>query len=167
MVAVALWLAHPLRWTVLAGSVIAFLGLAIRAVAAGYLRKRETLAVSGPYAYTRNPLYFGSVLMALGLALATGSWVAVVLVAAYVAAFYPMVMRREEAELREQFGEPYEAYARAVPMFWPRLSVTESARDGSQFCFAQYMRNREYRAAIGYVLLVAAFAAIGLWRNSL
>jgi len=165
-----LWLAHPtLRW-VLIGSAIAFLGLLVRAAAAGHLRKWQLLAVSGPYARTRNPLYFGSVLMAVGFALASRSWLAVTVVVAYFAVFYPMVMRREAAELRERYGEPYDAYARSVPLFWPRLRVngTSPSSDSfgeAQFSLAQYVRNREYQAAVGFVVLFAAFAAMAMWRK--
>jgi len=169
LAALCLWLAHPtLRW-VLAGSAIAFLGLLVRASAAGHLRKWQELAVTGPYARTRNPLYFGSVLMAVGFALASRSWLAVAVVVAYFVIFYPMVMRREAAELRERYGEPYEAYARAVPLFWPRLGTNGASSLNSsgeaQFSLAQYLRNREYQAAVGFVVLFAAFAAMALWRK--
>ena len=169
LAALCLWLAHPTLRSVLLGSVIAFLGLLVRAVAAGHLRKWQALAVSGPYARTRNPLYFGSVLMAVGFALASRSWLAVAVVVAYFAVFYPMVMRREAAELRERYGPPYEAYAREVPLFWPRLRMngtsSPSSPTESQFSLAQYVRNREYQAAVGFVLLFATFAAMALWRK--
>ena len=165
LAALCLWLARPtLRW-VLVGSAIAFVGLLVRAAAAGYLRKWQQLAVAGPYARTRNPLYFGSVLMAVGFALASGSWLVVAIVLAYFGTFYPMVMRREAAELRVRYGDEYEAYARAVPLFWPRLGMNGTSPGESRFSLAQYMRNREYQAAIGFVLLVAAFAAMAIWRS--
>ena len=168
LAALCLWLAHPTVQSVVIGSGIALLGLLVRAYAAGHLRKWQALAVTGPYARTRNPLYFGSVLMAVGFAIASRSWLSVAVVVAYFAAFYPMVMRREAAELRERYGEPYEAYARSVPLFWPRLRVngasSASSLEEGQFSLEQYMQNREYQAAIGFVLLFAAFAAMAMWR---
>ncbi len=169
LAALCLWLAHPTMRSVLIGSAIALVGLLVRAVAAGHLRKWQALAVSGPYARTRNPLYFGSVLMAVGFALASRSWLAVAVVVAYFAVFYPMVMRREAAELRERYGEPYEVYAREVPLFWPRLRTDGASSskppEAAQFSFAQYLRNREYQAAIGFVLLFVTFAAMAMWRK--
>ena len=107
--------------------------------------------------------------MAVGFALASRSWLAVSVVVAYFAVFYPMVMRREAAELRERYGEPYEAYAREVPLFWPRLwmngASSPSASGEASFSIAQYVRNREYQAAIGFVLLFATFTAMAMWRK--
>lgn len=159
-----LWLAHPTFRSILIGSALAVLGLLIRAVAAGYLRKREALAHTGPYALTRNPLYFGSALIAAGFALAGRSWLAAALLALYFIVFYAQVMRREESELREQYGKAFDDYAASVPLFWPRLRVKTSA-NGMQFSFAQYARNREYQAAIGAVLTIAVLSALAAWRK--
>jgi hypothetical protein len=77
--------------------------------------------------------------------------------------FYPLVIRREEAELRDQFGTAFEHYAQRVPLFWPRLRVQNTGN--AQFSFAQYLRNREYRAAIGAAVLVGVLVAMALWRK--
>jgi protein-S-isoprenylcysteine O-methyltransferase Ste14 len=161
---VCLWFARPTFSSIWIGSVIAALGLLIRGVAAGHLRKRESLAKTGPYAHTRNPLYFGSALIAAGFATAARSWVAAALLALYFVVFYAQVMRREESELREQYGKVFDEYAAAVPLFWPRLRADSSAGAGL-FSFAQYVRNREYNAAIGAVLAIAILAALALWRK--
>ena len=161
---VCLWFARPTFGSILIGSVISAFGLLIRAVAAGHLRKRESLAQTGPYAHTRNPLYFGSALIAAGFALATRSWVAAALLALYFGAFYAQVMRREESELREQYGKAFDEYEATVPLFWPRLRVETSA-DAGRFSFAQYVRNREYNAAIGAVLTIAILVVVALWRK--
>jgi len=162
--ALCLWLAHPTFRSILIGSAVAALGLMIRAAAAGHLRKREALASTGPYARTRNPLYFGSALIAAGFALAGRSWLAAALVALYFTIFYAQVMRREESELRAQYGQAFDDYASTVPRFWPRLRVSASSR-GPQFSFAQYVRNREYHAAIGAALAIAVLSAIAAWRK--
>src|SRR5689334_7883270 len=162
--ALCLWLARPTFRSVLIGSAAALMGLLIRAFAAGHLRKREALAHTGPYARTRNPLYFGSALIAAGFALAGRSWLAAALLALYFGAFYVQVMRREESELREQYGKAFDDYAASVPLFWPKLRVKTSA-NSARFSFAQYVRNREYHAAIGAALTIALLSVLAAWRR--
>jgi protein-S-isoprenylcysteine O-methyltransferase Ste14 len=137
--------------------------LAIRAAAAGHLQKGETVAMSGPYARTRNPLYFGSALMAAGFVVASRSWIAAVLVASYYLALYPFLMRREEAELRARFGNSFDEYTKRVPLFWPRLR-SEGGGIGAHFSWARYTRNREYQTTLGVVLLLAGLWALYVWR---
>src|SRR5579872_326925 len=92
----AFWFAHPQKTWLICGVGIAFLGLLLRGYAAGFLRKHQQLATSGPYAYTRNPLYLGSVFLAVGFSVASHSWRSTVLLAAYLIVFYPVVIRREQ-----------------------------------------------------------------------
>src|SRR5262249_31531697 len=147
--------ARPNPRTIGWGAVLGVMGLLVRALAAGYLRKQEVLATSGPYAYTRNPLYLGSAILTLGVAVAAWSWLSAAVLCGYFALFYSIVMRREEHELRLQHGPAFDAYARAVPLFLPRPTpVNFGVTDGSSFSFAQYRKNREYRAAIGFLLLL-------------
>jgi protein-S-isoprenylcysteine O-methyltransferase Ste14 len=150
------WLARPSILSILIGSVIAAVGLLIRAAAAGHLRKHEALATSGPYASTRNPLYFGSALMAAGMIAAAQSWILLALIGAYFAFFYSMVMRREEKELRERYAAAFDEYASRVPLFFPRFSRAKSAAElePSPFSWKQYMRNREWQAAAGTLLVI-------------
>lgn len=162
--ALCLWLARPTSRSILAGSLVAAVGLLIRAAAAGHLRKREALARTGPYARTRNPLYFGSALIAAGFAFAGRSWIAAALLATYFGIFYAQVMRREESELRQQHGKAFDDYAASVPLFWPRLSAKFSG-SGTKFSWAQYVRNREYNAAIGAALTIAVLSALAMWRK--
>ena len=173
LAALCLWLARPSLGSVLAGGFVACAGLLIRGAAAGHLRKSQALAQTGPYARTRNPLYLGSALLAGGFAAASRSWAVAVLLGAYFVVFYVAVMRREEAELRAQYGEVFEEYARRVPLFWPRITVRGAEDDQvagrlagvAQFSMAQYRRNREYQAAIGTVALLALMAGLALWRR--
>ena len=162
--ALCLWLARPTFRSILIGSAVAVLGLLIRAAAAGHLHKREALAHTGPYARTRNPLYFGSALIAAGFALTSRSWLAAAPLALYFTIFYAQVMRREESELREQYGKAFDDYAASVPRFWPRLRVNVPSKR-AQFSFAQYVRNREYHAAIGAALAIAVLSALAAWRK--
>jgi protein-S-isoprenylcysteine O-methyltransferase Ste14 len=164
LAAICLWLARPSAESILAGAVLAVAGLAVRAAAAGHLRKGETLAMSGPYARTRNPLYFGSALLAAGFVIASRSWIVAALVAAYYLAMYPFLMRREERELRARFGGEFDAYAKRVPLFWPRLRAEDGA-GGAQFSWARYAHNREYQTAIGTAALLLGLWALSIWRR--
>jgi len=164
LAAICLWFARPSPRSIMAGAAIAVAGLAIRAAAAGHLRKGEAVATTGPYARTRNPLYLGSALLAMGFVAASRSWVVVALVAAYYLALYPFLMWREEAELRRRFGSLFDEYAKRVPLFWPRLRSASGA-GGMRFSLAQYARNREYRVAMGMAALLAALWALSVWRK--
>ena len=164
LAAVCLWFARPSPDSILAGAAIGLAGLGIRAAAAGHLRKGETVAMSGPYARTRNPLYLGSALLAAGFVAASQSWVVAVLVAAYYLALYPFLMRREEAELRAKFGSVFDEYARRVPLFWPRLRGQGGAA-GSHFSWERYARNREYQVAMGMAALLAGLWVLSIWRR--
>ena len=152
---VVLVLAHPTPKSVVLGGAVGLIGLWVRALAAGHLHKQEMLTVSGPYAHTRNPLYFGSAILTAGAAVAMNSWIAAVLLIAYFAVFYSVVMRKEEGELRFHHGAAFEEYAKAVPLFFPRVTAAKLGLGVERaFSFAQYKKNREYRAAIGFLLLL-------------
>ncbi len=87
------------------------------------------------------------------------------MLAFYFGAFYAQVMRREESELRSQYGKAFDDYATSVPLLWPRLRRKTSAEGATRFSFAQYVRNREYHAAIGAALMIAVLAALATWRR--
>jgi protein-S-isoprenylcysteine O-methyltransferase Ste14 len=142
--AVVLWLAQPTPRTLLAGAVIALLGEGIRIWAAGHLEKGREVTSSGPYALTRHPLYLGSSLIALGLAVASASVLVAVIVIGYMGLTLTAAIRTEEAHLTEKFGAAYPDYRAG------RMSVERG------FSLQRAIRNREYRAATG-VLVVLAF----------
>jgi protein-S-isoprenylcysteine O-methyltransferase Ste14 len=149
---VYLWLARPTLPLILAGSVIVVVGLAIRAIASGQLRKNETLATTGPYSYTRNPLYLGSILIGVGFATAARNiWIWIILGALFAAIYIP-VIRSEESFLRAKFPD-FALYASRVPRLLPRWSK-ESAT--SAFSSELYLRHREYNASIGAALMMLA-----------
>jgi protein-S-isoprenylcysteine O-methyltransferase Ste14 len=155
-VAILYWLFASPTWRSIAwGTVVVVLGLMVRAASAGYLRKDRELAITGPYARTRNPLYLGSAILAAGFVVAGHSWVAGLLVSAYFAIFYYAVMRNEEDDLRFRFGAEFDAYAARVPLFFPRFfagNASAAARASDEaFSWAQYRRNREYRAFLGTI----------------
>lgn len=133
-------------------------GLWIRALASGHVRKNESLATSGPYAYTRNPLYLGSLLIGVGFAIASRSWwVGVALVIVFFAIYVP-VIRDEEQFLKQRFPE-FAQYERSVPRIWPRIRPW-SARDAgrSRFALNLYLKHGEYNALLGTVAMMAILA---------
>lgn len=149
----ALALARPTLRSVLWALPLLVLGEALRIWASGHIEKTERLATGGPYAHTRNPLYLGSLLIALGVAVACASPWVVLAVAAYFAAFYPRVMREEAAYLRRKFAAEYGEWAASVPLFWPRPSAAGPRE--SRFEWARVRANREWRTAVAVPLLSA------------
>ena len=158
-----LWFSRPAPRSVLFGGLVGVFGLWLRAWAAGYLHKQEVLTVAGPYAYTRNPLYLGSATLALGAGIASKSWISAAILLIYFVLFYSIVMHREEQELHIRHGASFEEYARAVPLFFPHLTPAKlSGNSQGSFSFAQYKKNHEWRAAVGFLFLLAVLLAI--WR---
>lgn len=155
-------------WLALGGG-IALIGLWIRAWAAGCLDKNSSLAMGGPYAWTRNPLYLGSLLLGSGFVIAGRSIVLGIAFAALFLLVYRPVILREEAFLRARFGELYARYANEVPLLLPlrrrnglkqglepRLNpqggafVARTPGSSPAFRWTRYRKNREYEAAAGY-----------------
>ncbi|MGA7219296.1 MAG: isoprenylcysteine carboxylmethyltransferase family protein [Candidatus Sulfotelmatobacter sp.] len=137
------------------GGIAIVAGLVIRALASGYVRKNESLAMSGPYAYTRNPLYLGSLLMGLGFCVAARSWwVGVALIVMFFAIYLP-VIRDEETFLRREFPE-FEEYARRVPRMLPRFTARSAQVRAAGFSFDLYLKHREYNALLGAAGMIAA-----------
>jgi hypothetical protein len=125
------------------------------------IRKEQNLATGGPYAYTRNPLYVGSLLLGVGIALPGGRWIWPALFLAFYLAVYIPTMVSEHRLLTRLFGDRYAAYAAAVPAFLPRLSPwREPGTIPDGFTFEVYRRNREWEAALG---AAAALALLG-WK---
>jgi protein-S-isoprenylcysteine O-methyltransferase Ste14 len=155
-------LAKPQPWTLAVGGSIGLAGLALRAWASGHLKKNDALATTGPYAYTRNPLYLGSFLIGTGFTVAAGRWELAVLFAVLFLGIYVPVMRVESETLEQLFGHKYRRYAQAVPMFLPRLTRYRGAAQG-EFDVTLYKRYREYQAALGFVAALALLVAKAVW----
>jgi len=147
--AVFLVFARPKPLTLAIGAPISLIGLAIRAWASGHLVKNETLAVTGPYAYTRNPLYLGSFIMAVGFTIASGTWWLALLFLTLFLGIYLPVMRVESATLARLFGAGFDDYAAQVPLFIPRVTPYR-VQEAGPFNKGLYLRYREYRAALGF-----------------
>ncbi len=145
--------AKPGPVTLVAGAIVSLVGLALRAWSAGHIRKNDALATSGPYAYTRNPLYLGSFLLGLGFTIASARWpLALLFIALFLGIYFP-VMRVEASTLEELFGESYRRYARDVPLFVPRPTPCRDRSIANRFDSSLYMRYREYQAALGLLIL--------------
>jgi len=155
-----LWRARPGWWSLAIGAAVAAFGIFLRAMASGHVKKNKDLATTGPYAYCRNPLYLGSIIIAIGFAIASrDAWVAIVIVLLFVAIYVP-VIRSEEAFLRRHFAG-YEDYARRVPRLMPRTLWWSGLTDG--FSRALYQQHREYNAMIGAAAMLAALVVKMLW----
>ena len=153
-------LARPGLRSILLGLPLVVLGEAARLWASGHIEKTLKLATGGPYAHSRNPLYVGSLLLALGVAVACASPWVVLAVALYFLAFYPAVMREEAGFLRKKFPV-YAGWEAEVPLFWPRL-LPGGPRE-SRFDWARVRRNREWRTAAALPLLAALLYARSLF----
>ena len=155
-----LLMASPQRWSLAAGSAVAFAGVWIRAISSGHVKKNEELATTGPYAYTRNPLYFGSIVIGIGFALAASRWEIALALVVLFAAIYVPVIRGEEQFLTRHFAT-YPEYCSRVPRLLPRLWAGEQGR--SHFSPELYKKHREYNALLGTLAVIAALAAKRIW----
>jgi hypothetical protein len=161
--AVFLICARP-TWRTLAWSLLLVgPGLWLRGYAAGYVKKNAELTRSGPYAYTRNPLYLGSMSIAFGFAVAAGRWWLGLLLAVLFLAIYVPTILSEEAFLRATFAG-FDAYAQRVPRLLPRLTparfdeagAAQVASPGARFSAERYRHHREYNALMGAAAIYAA-----------
>ncbi|HEX4485386.1 MAG TPA: isoprenylcysteine carboxylmethyltransferase family protein [Terriglobales bacterium] len=154
------WLAKPSVLSILLGLVLVIPGLAIRALASGHVRKNEQLTTSGPYAYTRNPLYLGSLILALGFVVASRSWwIAGFMLLMFLAIYIP-VIKSEEDYLRGKFSE-FDEYARMVPRLIPRIKAPSDG--GVSFSKELYLKHREYNALLGALAVTAFLVGKLLW----
>ena len=144
----AVLLAHPSWSSWRTGLLVALAGEAIRVWAAGHLEKSREVTRSGPYRWTRHPLYAGSAVMALGIVIACRSWLLAAIATVYMVATITAAVRTEEAFLRRTFGDTYDRYrnSQAEPMM-------------RRFSLERALRNREYRALVG---LLSGFALLAL-----
>jgi protein-S-isoprenylcysteine O-methyltransferase Ste14 len=161
LAALYLWLAHPVWHSLIGGGVLAFGGLAWRAAASGYVHKDRELTTAGPYAYMRNPLYFGSLIIGAGFAVAARSLAIAAGMAALFLLVYLPVIQAEERFLRSKFPA-YDDYARRVPRFGFKLAGR--TKTSAVFSARRYLHHREYNAFIGAVAMLAALAAKLWWR---
>ena len=158
IVVVFAWFSRPTALSLEIGVPISLLGLALRAWAAGCLAKNQQLATAGPYAYSRNPLYLGTLVVAAGLSIAARSASLGALFAAVFVFVYLPVIQNESEHLHHLFRD-YAAYSAHVPLLLPRLSAYGS-KNSNPFRFALYLKNQEYNAGAGF----AAGMLFLLWK---
>lgn len=132
-------------------------GLWLRGYAAGYVKKNAELTTTGPYAYTRNPLYLGSMLIAFGFAAAATSWIVLAALGVLFAAIYVPTIQSEEAWLHEHFAS-FEEYSHHVPRLMPRLTPAKSSSERGAFSWTLYKKHREYNALMGAAAIYLALA---------
>lgn len=150
--------AQPTPIALITGGAIALVGVAVRAWASGHISKNQSLAVSGPYAHTRNPLYFGSFLIAAGFAVAA-HWALLLVVIAFWILVYAPTMEREKANISGRFPEAYARYSNNVPGFVPRVTPwREGDADPGAFSLDLYMKHGEWKALVTYLLALAWLA---------
>jgi protein-S-isoprenylcysteine O-methyltransferase Ste14 len=158
-----IWIARPSWISIAVGVAIAIPGILLRAFASGHVKKNEELTTTGPYAYVRNPLYLGSLIMAIGFAVAARSgWVLLVMVATFFAIYLPVILS-EESFLRQNFPA-FAEYAQNVPRLLPRLRALDQG--AAAFSSQLYWQHREYNATLGTAALMAALVAKLMWGSS-
>jgi protein-S-isoprenylcysteine O-methyltransferase Ste14 len=151
-------LAEPTPIRIAGGIAASALGLLVRAWASGHIRKEKKLAVTGPYRFSRNPLYLGNFILGLGIAWGTRSWWCLGIFLGYFLFFYPAVILEEHERMRCLFPADYAAYHKRVPTFFPTFKPFPST-DGSCWSLSLYKKNGEYRALLGTVTVWAIFVA--------
>ena len=150
--------ARPTRISLMTGASIALIGVLVRAWASGHISKNERLAVSGPYAHTRNPLYFGSFLIAAGFGVAA-HWALLLVVIALWIFIYAPTMERERANISGRFPEAYAKYSENVPAFVPRVTPwRDETPSEDRFSISLYMKHGEWKALLTYLLALAWLA---------
>lgn len=156
-------LARPTPSLLAVSTVLSIVGLIIRGWAAGSIDKGVTLAVAGPYAHTRHPLYMGSFVIGMGISAAGGRWVWPALFASLFLVVYVPTLRREASELTERFGDRYLDYAAQVPAYGVRLTPYRPSDGGAEgdrrsFSWRRFLRYREWEAALGVGSMLAVLA---------
>jgi len=159
---VVLAFAHPTGTLLAAGAAVVAGGLALRAWAAGHLRRNQPLTTSGPYAYVRHPLYLGSALVLAGFALAAGRWWLGAVVGLYFLLVFLPVLGREEREREAAAPADYAAYRSQVPALVPYCGRYGAAL-AARFDWQVFGANREWRAELGCAVLLALFYAKMVW----
>jgi protein-S-isoprenylcysteine O-methyltransferase Ste14 len=145
-------LAKPTLYSLIAGALIAILGLSIRIWACGNLRKEKELTTSGPYRHTRNPLYFGSMILGISTVVACRSWGVLTIFLINFLMIYPVAIRMEKERMSALFPEKYQEYSDQVPLFFPTFRPKLTRNPESGFSWELYKQNKENRAVLGSII---------------
>jgi protein-S-isoprenylcysteine O-methyltransferase Ste14 len=150
--ALALWLATPTPRSLVLGATIASIGELLRIWAAGHLEKGREVTMSGPYRFSRHPLYVGSSIIGAGIAVASASVAVTMLTAVYLTVTLTAAISTEEKHLTEKFGQVY-----------PEYRVGRAREAMRHFSAARAIRNREYRAIGGLAVALALLGLKAMW----
>jgi protein-S-isoprenylcysteine O-methyltransferase Ste14 len=165
-----LWLATPNVWSIFSGFLLMMAGMFFRAWSSGYINKDKELATEGPYSLTRNPLYFGSMILGSGIAVASNNVITYLIFIVYYFTFFTFLIAIERKRMRQRFGQQYEVWAKEANLFFPKIKKIENFN----FNIAYYMKNREYRVLFFSLFVTAVlivkflnkiefFDGIGKW----
>jgi len=157
-----LLLARPTTASLACGFAIVLLGEAGRFWASGHIDKNNALATGGPYRFTRNPLYFSNLIIFLGYCVMAANPVAALAGLAAFTVIYRPCLHNEAAHMERLFGDDYRAWARRVPLFWPRPTAWP---DEGRWRWPLVVRHREPKNALAIVGGCLLFAIIGCLRS--
>ena len=145
-------IAAPTELKGMLGLALVILGILVRALSAGYLSKNRALASSGLYALTRNPLYFGSFLMLVGVNIIIWNELfAAVTIALFALTYVPTILG-EEKHLAKVFPDSWDAFKAQTPRFFPAFWRLRAYAE-IEWSVAQWKKNREYNAILAFVAL--------------
>lgn len=152
---VVMVLATPDVRSIVIGFFVMMLGMFFRAWSSGYIDKDRELATQGPYSLTRNPLYFGNLLIGAGIAVASNNWLTALIFAVYYVFFFTFLIAVERKRMKARFGARYDEWAREANLFFPRIKKIKN----DNFDIALFMKNREYRVLFYslFVIVVLVF----------
>jgi len=147
----ALWLASPTARSIFFGFFLIILGMVFRGWSSGYINKDRELATEGPFALTRNPLYFGNLLLAVGIAIACHNLYSTIICIGFYVVFFPFLIVIERKRMKARFGRQYEQWAKHANLFFPRIGRIGKGNFNISF----YMKNREYRVLFFSLFVIA------------
>lgn len=153
--------AKPTSTALLAGLAITAAGLSLRLWACGHLKKEKELTTSGPYRYTRNPLYLGNVIIGIGVVVGSHSWWVILIFALYFLVFYPVIILEEKGRMQKFFPVQYREYSKKVPLFFPTFRPSWP-KSPHKFSIPLCKKNKETRALLGALIYWAILMAIML-----
>ncbi len=148
-------LARPNARSVFVGFLLIVIGVFFRGWASGYIDKNRELATEGPYALTRNPLYFGNFILGMGIAIASNHRIGYVIFLAFFLTFFTFLILLERKRMKAKFGPVYEEWAKTSGLFFPRIRPIRKFN----FNIAYYMKNREYRVLYFSLFVIAVLIA--------
>jgi protein-S-isoprenylcysteine O-methyltransferase Ste14 len=148
-----LYLSTPSAVSIGIGFFFIVFGMAFRAWSAGYIFKNEELATSGPYELTRNPLYFGSFLLGVGIAVGGNNIYSYLIFVVYYFSFFPFLMYIEHKRLKKKFGKKYEDWYKKSNTFFPKIKKVKKFN----FNISYYMKNKEYKGLYFSFFVIAVY----------